>query len=393
LKKAHIRLMRHPETCLYSGVLLLGKNEVVDDVPTACTDGFNKRYGSKFLSDLSLSDVAGLVLHENLHVMLKHIPRHRDLAKEDMLLLNCAMDYVVNDVIMNLQDKTLATLPKGGLYDPKYHNWDVRRVYDDLKKQQKEGGGGKGNKPSGGNQNGSSNGNKPLDEHDFSGVEELSEEQTKEVVKKIEQAIREGGMLAGKFGVKLPRVIEDSLQPKVDWRHELREFISSMVRGATEYSWHRMNRRRLVDNLYLPSIISEQIGGVVIAIDTSGSIGGAQLSEFAAELAGICEACEPEMVRVLWWDTVVHGEQVFTGNYSAIRNLLKPLGGGGTRVSSVRDYMIEQKINADCLVVLTDGYVEHDIHWEGMTVPSLWVVTQNDSMEPPIGARKVKWEK
>jgi len=48
LKKAHIRLMRHPETCLYSGIILLGDTQVVDEddeVPTACTDGINTYYG------------------------------------------------------------------------------------------------------------------------------------------------------------------------------------------------------------------------------------------------------------------------------------------------------------------------------------------------------------
>jgi hypothetical protein len=41
----------------------------------------------------------------------------------------------------------------------------------------------------------------------------------------------------------------------------------------------------------------------------------------------ICGVCEPEKVRVLWWDTAVHGEQVFEGDYANIAGLLKPLGG------------------------------------------------------------------
>jgi hypothetical protein len=44
LKKAHLRLMRHPETCLYSGIILMGKSEVEDEPYTAYTDGKNKRY-------------------------------------------------------------------------------------------------------------------------------------------------------------------------------------------------------------------------------------------------------------------------------------------------------------------------------------------------------------
>ena len=35
VKRSHIALMKHPETALYSGVMLMGKSEVVDGIPTA----------------------------------------------------------------------------------------------------------------------------------------------------------------------------------------------------------------------------------------------------------------------------------------------------------------------------------------------------------------------
>jgi predicted metal-dependent peptidase len=94
LKKANIKLIRHPETCLYGGVILMGETSLVDDerqCPTAYTDGLNKRYGRKFLETLTDEEIAGVVLHETLHVMLKHIPRHRDLMKENGRLTNIAM--------------------------------------------------------------------------------------------------------------------------------------------------------------------------------------------------------------------------------------------------------------------------------------------------------------
>ena len=41
LKRAHVALMKHQETALYSGIIMMGKSEVKDDIPTACTDGIN----------------------------------------------------------------------------------------------------------------------------------------------------------------------------------------------------------------------------------------------------------------------------------------------------------------------------------------------------------------
>ena len=374
LKKAHIKLMRHPETCLYGGVILSGESSVVDnstECPTAYTDGWNKRYGREFLEKQTDLTTAGLVLHENLHVILKHIIRHKDLMKQDARLANMAMDYVVNDIIVNLKDKNLAKLPDGGLYDPMFHDWSVRQVYDYLKKEQDEGGGG-------GRKGG------PLDEHDGSQSESMSAEDAKKFSDKITEAIQQGAMLAGKFGVTVPRVIKDLMEPKVDWRESLREFVTSSTRGVDEYTWTRFNRRRLSDDYYLPSTINEKVGEVVVAIDTSGSINNAQIAEFASELVSICDTVSPDRVRVIWWDHRVHGEQIFEGNYAGIASMLKPVGGGGTRVSSVGEYINNNNVTADCVIVFTDGHVESDIKWD-ISAPTLWLVTHKRDFKAPAG--------
>lgn len=372
LKKSHIRLMRHPETCLYAGVMLLGESTVEDNVPTAYTDGFNKRYGRKFMESLTVEEISALVLHENLHVMLKHLPRHKDLMKENAKLANIAMDFVVNDIIVEIgkKDANLLRLPKGGLYDPKYHNWSVREVYNDLKNDEKNGGGG--------------GRMKPLDEHDMDGIEGASPEELKGLSDKINEAIQQGGMLAGKFGVKVPRVIQELMEPKLSWRDVLRDFVSSACRGAEDYTWRKLNRRRLADDIYLPSTISERVGELIIAIDTSGSIDAAQLTEFATEIVAICDTVSPEKVRVLWWDTEVHGEQVFEDNYDGIAHMLKPQGGGGTIASCVSEFLTKKSMSADCLVMFTDGYIEDNVKWD-TKIPTLWVVTRKIGFKPVSG--------
>ena len=91
-------------------------------------------------------------------------------------------------------------------------------------------------------------------------------------------------------------------------------------------------------------------------------------------------------MRVLWWDTQVHGEQVFKDNYSDIAKMLKPLGGGGTMVSCVSGYINKHKLNAECVLVFTDGYVESDINWN-ISSPTLWMVTQRRDFIPPVGKK------
>ena len=50
LTKAHIKLMKHPDTVLYGNIIVMGKSFIDDDVPTACTDGYNKKYGRGLLA-------------------------------------------------------------------------------------------------------------------------------------------------------------------------------------------------------------------------------------------------------------------------------------------------------------------------------------------------------
>lgn len=398
IKKAHIAMMKHQETALYSGVFMLGETAVTDEKITAYTDGLNKRYGRAFMDVLPEEEVRGIVLHENLHIVFRHLLHNRDLFEEDRKLANMAADYVVNDIIVHLQDKGLCALPKGALVDPKYHNMNMREVYRLLKDECKEGGGGggsqkqngSGNTPEGGGSQSSNGGDYQFDEHDIEANTPQNAEDAKEMDTRIDRAIREGALLAGRLGANIPRSIQDLLDPAVRWADELKEFVTSSMRGKDEYTWRKFNRRLLPNDMYLPSVENETIGEVVVAIDTSGSIGQAQIDEFASELLGICDAVEPEVVRVLWWDTRVHGEQVFRGNYEQMRHMLKPMGGGGTRVGCVSEYINRTKLKAECVIVFTDGFVESSPAWD-INSPTLWLVTQHKSWVPPKG-RKVVFE-
>jgi hypothetical protein len=223
------------------------------------------------------------------------------------------------------------------------------------------------------------------DEHDFG---DITAEEGKEISDSIDRALREGGLLAGRLGGKIPRCIDELLKPKIDWKDELREFVTTSMSGKDEFTWRRMNKRHLANDMYLPSIESETVGELIVAIDTSGSIGSKEITEFATELTSICNVVQPELVRILWWDTMVHGEQIFKPDeYDRLASLLKPLGGGGTWVSSVSEYIVKKDLKAECAIIFTDGYVEGDIKWD-IKIPTLWMITMCESFVPPTG-RKV----
>lgn len=372
LKKAHVALMRHPETALYSGIMMMGDSTVVDDCPTAYTDGVNKKYGRAFIEKLEDDELRALVVHENLHIALKHIQRFKKEWEDNPMLLNASADYVVNDIICNLEDQSFLRLPQGGLYDEKYHNWSVREVMNDLKQQQEDG---------------KQTPQSSMDEHDFEsgamgeGGQPMSAEDQKQLSKEIDRALREGGILAGRLGAKIPRNITDLLEPKVDWKTVLRDFIMSQMKGTDEYTWRKYNKRLVANDIYMPSMEDERVGELTIAIDTSGSIGVDELNAFTSELVSICSVSTPEKVRILWWDTEVHGEQTFDeSQYDNIAKLVKPQGGGGTDLSCVVNHINKENINSQAIIVLTDGYFSTP-EWN-TAIPTLFVTTGTENYIP-----------
>ena len=66
LKKVKIALMRNPQFVWWSGIMMIGTTSVVDDIPTACTNGRDEAYGRKFIDMLDEKELAFVVMHENM---------------------------------------------------------------------------------------------------------------------------------------------------------------------------------------------------------------------------------------------------------------------------------------------------------------------------------------
>jgi hypothetical protein len=111
-----------------------------------------------------------------------------------------------------------------------------------------------------------------FDEHDWEGADKLSDDEVKELEKEIDVAIRQGSIIAGKSGATGNRLLDELMQPQVDWREVLREFIQTTCTGNDYSTWKRPNRRYIGAGVYMPSGISEKVDELVIAVDTSGSI-------------------------------------------------------------------------------------------------------------------------
>jgi predicted metal-dependent peptidase len=212
----------------------------------------------------------------------------------------------------------------------------------------------------------------------------MSSEERKALERELDEAIRQGALAAGKVGSGGDRTFEDLLQTKVDWREALREFVSSTCTGSDYSTWRRPNRRFISAGHYMPSGISEQVGELVVAVDTSGSIGARELGQFLGEVKGICDTVHPDAIRLLYWDTEVCADEKYVG--ADVENIVKstkPAGGGGTDVTCVSKYLTEHGIKPQAVVVLTDGYLGDG--WGTWTVPVLWCIVGGNRVVADCG--------
>ena len=200
---------------------------------------------------------------------------------------------------------------------------------------------------------------------------------------------RQGSILVGKMGGNVQRCISEMLIPKIDWKEALREFVKSATQGKDKTTWRRLHKRYIASDIILPSSYSENVGNIIIGIDTSGSIGTEELTQFLSEVKSICEEVSPEAIDLLYWDTHVASRETYLNSQLAsLTEETKPAGGGGTDPTCLPKFMKKHDIKGECLLILTDGYVGHQEPSDYASLgsmPVLWCVKGNKCFETPVG--------
>lgn len=363
VQRAHVWLMSEPKYCLFAGVIMLGTTEVRDDIRTAATNGRDTFYGRAFVAKQCDKKLKGLILHENLHKAFRHLTIWEALWKKNAHLANMACDFVINQMIVDGDPtKQHVDLPDGGCLDERFRGMDAGGVFRILEQENEQ--------DDGGNEAGPEPG---FDEHDWDGAQELTADEKATLEKEVDQALRQGAILAGRLKGNIPREIGDMLEAKVDWRTVLREYVTSYCADKDMSTWRKPNRRWINQGIYLPSVIGETVGRIVVGVDMSGSIGAAEIGQFLGELMHICGEVHPEGIDLIYWDTAVcQHEKYEMGSYEGLMTSTKPRGGGGTAPSCVAKYITAHKIKAECAIMLTDGYVDG---WGVWPIPVLWGIT------------------
>ena len=330
-------------------------------IPTAATNGKRVLFNPWFCDDLTDEELKFLVAHECLHPMLEHNYRR---GERDPRKWNQAADYVINKL---LTDDGIGKMPECGLLDHDIYNQGggiSDGIYNILPDEPDGGDGGNGYTGSG------------LDEcQDGEGTQAEKEQQAAEWKVKVAQAGQAAKMM-GKLSANQKRLIDEVLNPKVDWREVLRRFVEKCRSDTRTFA--RPNRRYMSQGLYLPSVSGEAMGELAFAIDCSGSVGADDLNQFTAELLTVHEDHKPKKIHLIYFDSEVSHYESFSRDDELN---VEPHGGGGTNFAPVFEYMEEHDIEPVATVFLTDlccnSFGKQPDH------PVLWV--SNGEKEAPFG--------
>lgn len=422
----------------YFGAILRGliRREITEDeakvmdavgiTPTlsVSNDGILRWY-PKFVAGLSADELAAVLIHEAMHVALKHGERGAAMgvvpdASPDGFtrarLWNHAADACINEEIRKF---TKLPLINGGsaVYPESLNQPEglpteerFRRLLEEQKKQPKQQGGqqgqgqgtGKG-KPSGGAAAGHCGGctQRPLPGEPAPGkgkgpdgeAEGRSEAEMERMRRATAEAVKEfssknRGLVPG----SLERWADELLKPaKVPWRQKLARTVRASVAyrpGAVDFTWSRVSRRQAGVGFgpgrpVIPATHAPQ-PKVGVLIDTSGSMGSDALAAALSEVHGVLDAVGAN-VTVAVCDAMMHGmKEVRTVQEAA--KLLK--GGGGTDMTPGMKAFVDKKPAPDVLVVITDGYIgDGYLMPEPQHMKVVWVVIGGEEMPCPYGER------
>jgi predicted metal-dependent peptidase len=279
ITRARSQLIMHKNFWGYLACYLEPKEDKNLLYKTAGVDGKYLYYDPDFIRELDMEYLQGLIAHEVFHAAFSHVFRR---GARDPFRWNWAADCVANSHLLAEGFK----LPSGGLMVNAPHDvieearkLSVEEAYEKIKVEKQESGGqGKGGNgtitlPSEGDVGLDG---ELLDDHDVwdragdGGKSELEKSQSK---KELEQRWREYVSRArqlvksqGKGMGNMDELIDELLEPKMNWREWLRNLLLSSV--ISDYQLCPPSKRHIWRGIYLPSTKKEEEVEVVFVTDT-----------------------------------------------------------------------------------------------------------------------------
>jgi predicted metal-dependent peptidase len=418
-----MNMMTNPDYVKYSFYsFIIAKMQVAINkkVPTAGVtfyDGnFHMIVNPDFMAKQSIDTGIGLLIHESLHILMKHMMRANTRNHQ---LWNIACDIAINQMIEKKMLPDGAMLPET-FKDPKGKTWPKNKTAEfyyellveekerqEQEKQEQEGQGegdadgegqggsqgesqdkdgeekesqGGGYQPSNGNPNLTGTDEHTLDSHElWEDVSEEDKEQAEAIMEKVLQNAIEKSR--GNTPVNIDEILELwARKPKISWKKVLKKILTSK-KGSRVSTIKRRNRRQPRRMDIKGSKVAYDRPTIVVGVDESGSMSDEDILNGLVEINEIAKMTDSSL-KVIHIDTNIQGLDEFNPKMKKYERK----GSGGTYMGEAPKYILDNKIECDCLVMISDLFIENvttDSNWMKFKKPVIWLNTSGTEMETP----------
>lgn len=365
----------------FFGMLLMHMRFGLDcDCETAYTNGKKICFSPQFLDKLSDGELDFIMMHEVMHVALKHCLRGKNYEPERF---NIACDIVVNSNILlsnHMDEKSIAlkeygvsmhTAPDG----KEGYEYTAEQVYAmlpstpvALKKLIKSDG-------------------DMWDDHEKWEEDSMDDYEKQEWDQWVRTAcevisIRESSKTFGGPPMMAQRLMKHINKSQIDWRTILNEFVQQEI---NDYSFSPPDRRFDDSPFFLPDFNEkdEKVQNIWFLIDTSGSISDDAINAAYAEIRSAIEQFNGKLEGLLSFTESFVTDPIPFSNVEEL-TAIKPIGGGGNDFSAIFKYMKNNMSDnlPSQIIIITDGYDSFPKESETMGIPVLWLINNEDATPP-----------
>ncbi len=327
-----------------------------------------------FINELNTSERVGVLKHEILHIVFRHLYRNKKYGKIK-LIYNIAADLVVNQYIGNWQlpDNAIKinSFPELKLEENQTLEYYIEQLLTI--------------------DNGKLSIIIPADYFDSHNIwDEMSNDtsdSSKDIAAyKLDKIIIDSYDKAtnhknhGDIPLEIKQAIfkiQASYKSNINWRKSLKIFAQHSMRSSVFLTHNRISKRFKTR----PGVKIKRSEKLLLAIDTSGSISQKELDVFFTEI-NLIYKCGAE-IDIVECDAKIQDFYKYKGVYPEYVK-----GRGGTDFDPVFEFINKGKLNYDGCIYLTDGYAsEPKIK---CPIKLLWVVTTNINTSHLINGKIIK---
>ena len=199
-------------------------------------------------------------------------------------------------------------------------------------------------------------------------------------IAKFNDDLKDAGGGKGNFNREIVDKKTRTTQP---WRSIMRNMVQKI---QYKRSFNRLNYRLAAARVVAPKTTSyKQHSDIIFAIDVSGSMSDKTVNNIMNEVLALSRTTNIKNMRVLFWDGAVTGDiEVKNGKkLGEEKGFFNFIGGGGTNIDCVYNYIIDNKYEPSGVCYLTDGFVEGSEIYTGKRndCENVFLITSHGSPE------------